>query len=85
MALTNVPAPPAPSTADLADGEPLLPPGTAVEVRTTLDSRWSRGFEVVSGTRAGYRLRRLSDGTELPGRFPVDDVRKERKRNTWWY
>ncbi|MCX7621545.1 MAG: hypothetical protein N2037_11965 [Acidimicrobiales bacterium] len=85
MAPTNAPGTPAPSTAEATENPPLLPPGTAVEVRTTLDSRWSRGFEVVSASRAGYRLRRLSDGSELPGRFPIDQVRKERKRSTWWY
>jgi len=30
-------------------------------------------------------VRRLSDGGELPLLFQDDDVRKEKKRGTWWY
>jgi hypothetical protein len=71
------------TTAD--SGEPLLAPGTKVEVRKRLDGEWARGFEVVSAGRDGYRVRRLSDGGELPLTISDDDVRKERKRGTWWY
>jgi hypothetical protein len=42
------------------------PPGTAIEVRNRFDGRWARGFEVVAADAAGYRVRRLSDGNELP-------------------
>jgi hypothetical protein len=70
-------------TAD--SGEPLLSPGTRVEVRKRLDGEWARGFEVVSAGRDGYRVRRLSDGGELPLTISDDDVRKEKKRGTWWY
>jgi hypothetical protein len=63
----------------------LLPPGTRVEVRNRLDGRWSRGFEVIDGDAGSYRLRRLSDGGELPLRFSDDDIRREKKRGTWWY
>lgn len=65
--------------------EPVLAPGTRVEVRKRLDGDWARGFEVISVDAEGYRLRRLSDGGELPLRFHEDDVRKEKKRGTWWY
>lgn len=62
-----------------------LVPGTKVEVRTAFDRSWARGFEVVDATEHGYRLRRLSDGSELPATFPDDDVRRERRdANMWW-
>lgn len=59
--------------------------GTRVEVRNRLDGAWARGFEVIGSGPSGYRLRRLSDGGELPLLFTDDDVRKEKKRGTWWY
>jgi hypothetical protein len=63
----------------------LLPSGTRVEVRNRLVGDWSRGFEVIDATPDGYRLRRLSDGNELPLAMPHDDVRRERRRSgTWW-
>jgi hypothetical protein len=65
--------------------EPFLAPGTRVELRKRLDGDWARGFEVVSAGPEGYRVRRLSDGAELPLLFPDHDVRKEKKRGTWWY
>lgn len=68
---------------------PLAPPvfesGDKVEVRRRFDDKWARGFEVVEATDTGYRLRRLSDGVELPTTFPNNDVRKEKKREFWWY
>jgi hypothetical protein len=52
-----------------------IAPGTPVEVRSTFDHAWKRGF-VIAGTDAdGYRLRRLSDGSVLPASFPSDVVR----------
>ncbi len=65
--------------------ESRLPPGTKVEVRRKLDNKWARGFEVVEPTPDGYRLRRLSDGEEMPVAFTADIVRKEKKNSTWWY
>jgi hypothetical protein len=59
--------------------------GDKVEVRRRLDDHWARGFEILEVTDAGYRLRRLSDGVEIPATFPPADVRKERKRDFWWY
>jgi hypothetical protein len=56
-----------------ADGG--LVPGTRVEVHCRYDRRWAPGFEVVSVDQAGYRLRRLSDGVELPATFVAADVR----------
>jgi hypothetical protein len=65
--------------------DPILPPGTRVEVRNRLDGRWARGFEVIRAEGGGYRLKRLSDGGELPLVFHDDDVRREKRRGTWWY
>ena len=59
--------------------------GTHVEVRNRLDGRWARGFEIIKHEDGGYRLRRLSDDVELPLVFHEDDVRREKKRGTWWY
>jgi hypothetical protein len=62
--------------------------GTHVEVHTRFEDRWSRGFEVteVVHTRGGdrFRLRRRSDGSELPVLFDPEDLREERRRSTWW-
>jgi hypothetical protein len=62
-----------------------LHPGTRVEVHSRFEDRWSNGFEVAEATETGYRVRRLSDGAVLPGEFADDDVRRERKRETWWF
>jgi hypothetical protein len=64
-------------------------PGTKVEVRDRFDRRWTRGFEVAetveTGEGAGYRIRRLSDGSVLPVVFGADEVRREKKKDFWWY
>ncbi len=61
--------------------------GDPVEVRNRFDRRWARGFEVLAVTERGYRLRRVSDGLELPTEFDPADVRprRESRRGTWWY
>jgi hypothetical protein len=75
----------------MADVDPAelgesLEAGMRVEVRRRFDQHWARGFEVVAVTESGYRVKRLSDGIELPAEFPPDDVRRERKRQgMWWY
>ena len=63
----------------------LLPAGTRVDVRNTLDGRWTKGFEILEAGPAGYRLRRASDGRTLPTTFSTDDVRREKRSGTWWY
>jgi hypothetical protein len=74
------------STVDPAEVGESLEPGMRVEVRRRFDQHWARGFEVVAVTESGYRLRRMSDGVELPTEFPFEDVRRERKRQgMWWY
>jgi hypothetical protein len=60
---------------DLIDDGAVLPVGTAVEVRSRFDSRWSRGFAVHAVDDDAYHLQRLSDGAVLPVRFPPADVR----------
>ena len=63
-----------------------LEAGMRVEVRRRFDQHWARGFEIVDATEGGYRVRRLSDGMELPTEFAPEDVRRERKRGgMWWY
>jgi len=71
---------------DAAERGESLEAGMRVEVRRRFDQHWARGFEVVAVTESGYRLRRLSDGIELPTEFAPGDVRRERKRQgMWWY
>ena len=66
-------------------GRVVIDAGTRVEVRTGFDRAWAKGFEVLAAAAEGYRLRRLSDGRELPHTFPADDVRRERRdANMWW-
>jgi len=56
-----------------------LAKGVPVAVRCSFEGTWSPGFEVAEFVLepdggAGYRLRRLSDGTLLPVIFPIEDV-----------
>ncbi|MBV8305284.1 MAG: hypothetical protein JOZ04_13820 [Acidimicrobiia bacterium] len=74
------------SAVDPAERAESLEPGMRVEVRRRFDQHWARGFELVAVTESGYRVRRLSDGMELPADFADEDVRRERKRQgMWWY
>jgi hypothetical protein len=62
-----------------------LGPGTKVEVRTSFDRSWARGFEVVEPVgSAAYLVRRLIDDVVLPVALPADDVRRERSSSYWW-
>jgi hypothetical protein len=64
---------------------PSFKQGTKVEVRTAFDRSWARGFEILDGCDEGYRLKRLSDGRELPATFAPEDIRRERRdANMWW-
>jgi hypothetical protein len=73
--------------AERVEMDNVLPPGTRVEVRKRFDASWASGFEVVDVGGNGYRLRRMSDGMELPADFADEDVRREKKRDNsmWWY
>ena len=46
-----------------------------VEVRSSYEGAWTGGFTVVDEYPSGYRLRRVSDDTVLPGEFATEDVR----------
>jgi hypothetical protein len=60
-----------------------IEPGTQVEVMSSFDQAWKRGFTVETNCDEGYRLRRASDGQVLPTSFALDDVREELKRAGW--
>ena len=60
-----------------------LPQGTPVQVRDRFEFAFRSGFEVSETTAAGYRLRRRSDGMELPAEFPVKDVRPDTNGGSW--
>ena len=53
--------------------------GQEVEVRQRFTAGWSAGFQVdevdLSGPAPSVWLRRRSDGSRLPARFPVTEVR----------
>jgi hypothetical protein len=71
--------------ADHAVSRVPLPSGTKVDVRNRSQGTWVRGFEVAEVVGDGYRLRRLSDGRVLGDLFSRDDVRRERKRQGFWW
>jgi len=56
-----------------------------VDVRNRYQGTWTRGFEVAESTEAGYRIRRLSDGSVLDELFSRDDVRRQRSRQGFWW
>ena len=49
--------------------------GDAVEVHTSFNDSWARGFEIAAVEGSGYRLRRTSDGVLLPGPTGPEDLR----------
>jgi len=53
----------------------LLPVGTDVKVKTQYLGSWTSGFVIAAQLEHGYRLRRVSDGSEVPGEFDRADVR----------
>ena len=74
----------APCPAHGPDAE--LSKGTRVEVRDRFQGWWARGFEVAGTEEGRYRIRRLSDGSILPGLFARTEIRRERHRRAmWWY
>jgi hypothetical protein len=52
-----------------------LAPGTEVEVRSTFDRSWKRGFVIEEASEQGYLLRRRSDGSVLPTPFAAESIR----------
>jgi len=79
-------AAPLPSADELGARSPIEP-GTVVEVRNRFEGTWVRGFSVAGIADDGdYLIRRLSDGSILPGSFERDAIRRERRRHSgWWY
>lgn len=49
--------------------------GEQVDVHTTFTDSWAAGFEIAELTDEGYRVRRKSDGSLLPGYTSDNDVR----------
>ena len=49
--------------------------GDRVEVHTKFNDSWTAGFEIAQITPEGYRVRRVSDGTSLPGSTSAADLR----------
>ena len=60
-----------------------LPQGTPVQVRNRFEFKFHSGFEVSQVTPAGYRLRRRSDGVELPVEFAPSEIRPEASSTDW--
>jgi len=57
------------------DGAGVVEEGTQVELYNAFDGTWSAGFEIASVIHAGYRVRRLSDASLLPGYTTRSDLR----------
>lgn len=54
-----------------------LTPGSRVEVRTRFEGRWAAGYEYLGVGDEGVRVRRRSDGFEIPRPFGSDDIRPQ--------
>jgi hypothetical protein len=52
-----------------------LTTGTKVQVHTRFNDSWISGFEVAEVLINGYRVRRTSDGSVLPGYTSTEDLR----------
>jgi hypothetical protein len=65
------------STVDPAGqhGDSIVEDGTPVELYCAFDRTWSAGFEIASAAEVGYRVRRNSDGSLLPGYTSRSDFR----------
>jgi hypothetical protein len=62
-----------------------LQSGDRVEIRRRFDDQWTPGFEVIDVSDAGLRVKRVSDGAELPALFHADEVRPEASRDRRWW
>ncbi|MEJ7584943.1 MAG: hypothetical protein WKF43_12885 [Acidimicrobiales bacterium] len=60
--------------------------GQPVEVYTAFVDAWASGFEIADVVPEGYRVRRQSDGSLLPGPTSDSDVRplSTRGRSSAW-
>lgn len=48
-------------------GDSMVEDGTQIELYNSFDRTWTAGFEIASAAEVGYRVRRHSDGSLLPG------------------
>lgn len=64
-----------------ADFGDVVGVGDAVELRVRFTGGWSAGFVVAAKVDGGYRVRRMSDGTLLPGVTGSDDLRRLGRSN----
>ena len=72
----GLPGPPV--TIDLRETPPSrseLREGTDIEVHSSFNNAWTPGFEVAETVIGGYRVRRASDHSLLPGLVASSDVR----------
>jgi len=56
-------------------GESIVEDGTQVALYSAFNGTWCAGFEIASAAAVGYRVRRLSDGSLLPGFTSRSDLR----------
>lgn len=54
--------------------------GEKVEVHSRFTDSWAQGFVIEDVVGEGYRLRRLSDGSLLPGITGASDLRPVTER-----
>lgn len=54
--------------------------GTRIEVHSTFNDSWTPGFEVAAVVSGGYEVRRVSDGSAIPGYTSASDLRVARDR-----
>jgi hypothetical protein len=57
-----------------------LADGTHVEVYSAFNRAWTPGFEIAGSAPLGYRIRRRSDGSLLPGHTSPYDLRPHEGR-----
>jgi hypothetical protein len=57
--------------------------GQPVEVHTKFDDSWSTGFEIAEVVTEGYKVRRQSDGSLLPGVTGEADLRPAVRGASW--
>jgi len=55
--------------------QPRLEVGDKVDVHTKFTDSWAAGFEIAEVIAQGYRVRRVSDGSLLPGHTSDADLR----------
>jgi hypothetical protein len=56
-------------------GDLALRRGRTVELYSAFNHTWTTGFEIADIVEHGYRIRRASDGSLLPGHTSPDDLR----------